>query len=74
MGLMVNVLTAHLCLREDCRITCSYAINAEDIAGTAEATTEEGAGGGDSGANAMHFYSLTNPGQRALSVTDLHDT
>jgi hypothetical protein len=52
-----------------CRITCSYALSAEEAAqemGTAD-TSGEGTG------NAMNFYHPAT-GQRLLSVTGLHDT
>jgi hypothetical protein len=52
-----------------CRITCSYALSAEDGAQATDTadTSSEGAG------NAMNFYHPTT-GQRLLSVTGLHDT
>jgi hypothetical protein len=52
-----------------CRITCSYALCAEDGAPATDTfdNSSEGAG------NAMNFYHPAT-GQRLLSVTDLHDT
>jgi hypothetical protein len=52
-----------------CRITCSYALSAEDGAQATDTadTSSEGAG------NAMNFYHPAT-GQRLLSVTGLHDT